>query len=151
VAQNERERRDLWETRRRANPLLKELHRHKIPEDIVVPRRAIPEMLKRVDSTAAQIDLAFATYGHAGDGNLHINMLVDDDCSQPKIDQGMDAMMRATLDLGGTLAGEHGVGLLKMKYLPWEQSPPLLRVQRELKKVFDPDDLLNPGKILPPP
>ena len=73
------------------------------------------------------------------------------DQSQPKIDQGMDAMMRATLDLGGTLAGEHGVGLLKMKYLPWEQSPPLLRIQRELKKVFDPDDLLNPGKILPPP
>jgi glycolate oxidase len=151
VAQNERERRDLWETRRQANPLLKELHRHKVPEDIVVPRRAIPEMLRRVDGAAAEIDLAFATYGHAGDGNLHINMLVDDDQSQGKIDRGMDAMMRATLDLGGTLAGEHGVGLLKMKYLPWEHSPPLLRLQRELKKVFDPDDLLNPGKILPPP
>jgi glycolate oxidase len=150
VAQNERERRDLWETRRRANPLLKELHKHKIPEDIVVPRRAIPEMIRRVDLTAAEINLPCATYGHAGDGNLHINMLVDDDQSQARIERGMDAMMRATLDLGGTLAGEHGVGLLKMKYLPWEQSPPLLRLQRELKRVFDPDDLLNPGKILPP-
>jgi glycolate oxidase len=149
VAQNERERRDLWETRRRANPLLKELHKHKIPEDIVVPRRAIPEMLRRVDQVAADIALPCATYGHAGDGNLHINMLVDDDNQKARIEKGMDALMRATLDLGGTLAGEHGVGLLKMKYLPWEQSPPLLRVQRELKRVFDPDDLLNPGKILP--
>jgi glycolate oxidase len=149
VAQNERERRDLWETRRRANPLLKELHKRKIPEDIVVPRRAIPEMLKRVDQTAADTQLLCASYGHAGDGNLHINMLIDDENAQPRIERGMDALMRATLDLGGTLAGEHGVGLLKMKYLPWEQSPPLLRIQRQLKKVFDPDDLLNPGKIIP--
>ena len=90
-----------------------------------------------------------ATYGHAGDGNLHITLLVDDDDAGRRIETAMDAIMRATLDLGGTLAGEHGVGLLKMKYLPWEQSPPLLRVQRDLKRVFDPDDLLNPGKILP--
>ncbi len=153
VAQNEQERRDLWETRRRANPLLKELHRHKIPEDIVVPRRAIPEMLRRVDAIAAETRLPCATYGHAGDGNLHINLLVDDpdDIARPRVERAMDAIMRATLDLGGTLAGEHGVGLLKMKYLPWEQSPTLLRIQRELKRVFDPDDLLNPGKILPPP
>jgi glycolate oxidase len=149
VAQNERERRDLWETRRRANPLLKELHRHKIPEDIVVPRRAIPEMLRRVDRVSTETGLPCATYGHAGDGNLHINLLVDEPNAQPRIERAMDAMMRDTLELGGTLAGEHGVGLLKMKYLPWEQSPPLLRLQRELKKVFDPDDLLNPGKILP--
>ncbi|MFI5290849.1 MAG: FAD-binding oxidoreductase, partial [Polyangia bacterium] len=77
VAQNERERRDLWETRRRCNPLLKELHRHKIPEDIVVPRSAIPEMLRRVDQIAAREDVPCATYGHAGDGNLHVNLLVD--------------------------------------------------------------------------
>jgi FAD/FMN-containing dehydrogenase len=63
----------------------------------------------------------------------------------------MNGIMRATLDLRGTLAGEHGVGLLKMKYLPWEQSPALLRLQRQMKAIFDPDDLLNPGKILPPP
>jgi glycolate oxidase len=153
VAQNERERRDLWETRRRCNPLLKELHRHKIPEDIVVPRSAIPEMLRRVDQIAAREDVPCATYGHAGDGNLHVNLLVDDpeEIARPRVERAMDAIMRATLDLGGTLAGEHGVGLLKQRYLAWEQSPPLLRLQRELKRVFDPDDLLNPGKILPPP
>ena len=88
VAQNERERRDLWETRRRANPTLKELHRHKIAEDIVVPRGAIPEMLRRVDAIAAEASVPIATYGHAGDGNLHINLLVDDDAIPARAHRG---------------------------------------------------------------
>jgi glycolate oxidase len=104
-----------------------------------------------VDAISAQTHIPTATYGHAGDGNLHVNLLVDEPDEQvaDRLGQAMDAIMRATLELGGTLAGEHGVGLLKMKYLPWEQSPTLLRLQRELKRVFDPRDLLNPGKILP--
>ena len=149
VAQSERERRDLWETRRRANPTLKELHRHKIAEDVVVPRGAVPEMLRRIDAIAAQANVPIATYGHAGDGNLHINLLVDDAEIPARAREAVDAIMRATLELRGSLAGEHGVGLLKMKYVPWEHAPPLIRIQRELKRVFDPDDLLNPGKILP--
>jgi glycolate oxidase len=152
VARSEKERRELWETRRLVNPTLRDMHRRKIPEDIVVPRRAIPEMLRRVDAISAETGVPTATYGHAGDGNLHVNLLVDEPDPEvaPRLERAMDAVMRATLDLGGTLAGEHGVGLLKMKYLPWEQAPPLLRVQRELKRLFDPRDLLNPGKILPP-
>jgi glycolate oxidase len=152
VARSEQERRELWETRRLVNPTLRDAHRRKIPEDIVVPRKAIPEMLRRVDAISAETGVATATYGHAGDGNLHVNLLVDEPEAvvAERVDRAMDAVMRATLDLGGTLAGEHGVGLLKMKYLPWEQSPPLLRLQREWKRVFDPRDLLNPGKILPP-
>ena len=149
VAQSERERRDLWETRRRANPTLRELHRHKIAEDVVVPRGAMPEMLRRIDAIAAEAKLPIATYGHAGDGNLHINLLVDDEEIPARAHAAVDAIMRATLELRGSLAGEHGVGLAKMKYVPWEQAPPLLRIQRELKRVFDPDDLLNPGKIFP--
>jgi glycolate oxidase len=149
IAQNERERRDLWETRRRANPTLKELHRHKIAEDVVVPRGAIPEMLRRVDAIAATARLPIATYGHAGDGNLHINLLVDDEEVPARAHQAVEAILRATLDLDGSIAGEHGVGLAKMRYVPWEQAPALLRLQRQLKRVFDPDDLLNPGKIFP--
>jgi glycolate oxidase len=149
VAQSERERRDLWETRRRANPTLKELHRHKLAEDVVVPRGAMPEMLRRIDAIAAEANVPIATYGHAGDGNLHINLLVDDEEIPARAHGAVDALMRATLELRGSLAGEHGVGLAKMKYVPWEQAPPLLRIQRELKRVFDPDDLLNPGKIFP--
>ncbi len=151
VARSERERREIWDTRRLVNPTLRDLHRRKIPEDIVVPRRAIPEMLRRVDAISADTNIPTATYGHAGDGNLHVNLLVDEPDEQvaDRLAKAMDGIMRATLDLGGTLAGEHGVGLLKMKYLPWEQAPPLLRLQRQLKRVFDPTDLLNPGKIIP--
>jgi FAD/FMN-containing dehydrogenase len=93
--------------------------------------------------------LPIATYGHAGDGNLHINVLVDEERIPERAYAAVDAIMRATLELRGSLAGEHGVGLMKMKYVPWEQAPPLLQIQRELKRVFDPDDLLNPGKMLP--
>jgi glycolate oxidase len=152
VAQNEAQRRELWDTRRRANPTLKEMHRHKIPEDVVVPRSAIPEMLRRVDAIAAEVNLPCATYGHAGDGNLHINVLVDDEgeAVTTRAEEAVARIIRATLDLRGTLAGEHGVGLLKQRFVPWEQAPPLLRLQRELKRVFDPLDLLNPGKIFPP-
>jgi glycolate oxidase len=151
VAADERRRRELWETRRRANPTLKELHRRKIAEDVVVPRTAIPEMLARVDRTATEERLPCATYGHAGDGNLHINFLVDEQGGEveARIGRAIDRVMRDTLDLGGTLAGEHGVGLIKQKYIAWEQAPELLRLQRELKRVWDPDDLLNPGKIFP--
>jgi glycolate oxidase len=153
IAQSEQQRRELWETRRRANPTLKMLHRSKIPEDIVVPRGAIPEMLRRVDAVAAREQVPCATYGHAGDGNLHINLLLDDDAPElrARADAAQAALMRHTLELRGTLAGEHGVGLMKQKFLPWEQSPPLIRIQRQLKRAFDPDDLLNPGKILPAP
>jgi glycolate oxidase len=128
---------------------LKELHRHKIPEDVVVPRGAMPEMLRRIDAIAAAHDVPIATYGHAGDGNLHINLLIDDERVPERCGRAVDEIMRATLDLRGSLAGEHGVGLAKKKYVPWEQAEPLLRIQRELKRVFDPDDLLNPGKIFP--
>ena len=109
----------------------------------------MPAMLKRIDGIAAEARLPIATYGHAGDGNLHINVLIDDETIPARARAAVDDLMRATLDFDGSLAGEHGVGLLKMKYVPWEQAPPLLRIQRQLKRVFDPDDLLNPGKIIP--
>jgi glycolate oxidase len=149
VAQSEQQRRDLWETRRRANPSLKEQHRHKIAEDVVVPRSKMATLIRRVDAIAGAHDVVIATYGHAGDGNLHINLLVDESPIPPRVDAAIADIMRATLELGGTLAGEHGVGLLKMKYVPWEQTPPLLRIQRQLKRMFDPHDLLNPGKMFP--
>ena len=88
-------------------------------------------------------------YGHAGDGNLHVNFLWDDPDEAPRVDRAIDGLMRATIGLGGTISGEHGIGLAKVPYLPLEQGPELIGLQQNLKAVFDPKGLLNPGKIFP--
>jgi glycolate oxidase len=143
----------MWETRRLTSPALREAHRFKIGEDIVVPRAHIAEMLRRVDGIGARSGLEMATFGHAGDGNLHVNLLGEEDRHDERvaarIEQALGELFRDTLELGGTLSGEHGIGLTKMRYMPWEQSPALLELQKRLKRTLDPQDLLNPGKIFP--
>ncbi len=89
------------------------------------------------------------TYGHAGDGNLHVNFLWNDDSEREAIDRALLSLMKSTIALGGTLTGEHGIGVLKADYLPLEQSPELIALQKDIKRVFDPKNLLNPGKIFP--
>ena len=88
-------------------------------------------------------------YGHAGDGNLHVNFLWDDPDEAPRVDRAIEGLMRATVALGGTISGEHGIGLAKVPYPPLEQGPELIGLQQNLKAVFDPKGLLNPGKIFP--
>lgn len=87
------------------------------------------------------------TYGHAGDGNLHVNFLWDDPEKRPEVDRAIEALFRATVEMGGTLSGEHGIGVLKAPYLPLEQSSELITLQRGIKALFDPSGILNPGKI----
>ena len=144
----------MWETRRLTSPSLREAHRFKVAEDIVVPRAHIAEMLRRVDAIGARNRIEMATFGHAGDGNLHVNLLGDEDKHDEavagRIEEALGELFRETLALGGTLSGEHGIGLAKMRYMPWEQSEALLALQRRLKRTLDPEDLLNPGKIFPP-
>jgi glycolate oxidase len=153
VARDEADRRRLWESRRMCSKALKEAHRHKINEDIVVPRGSIPEILRRVDAMSRAVDLPVATFGHAGDGNLHVNLLVDEDRHLDRvarrIDDGLDRLFRDTLELRGTLSGEHGIGLAKQRYIGLEQSASLIDWQKRLKRLWDPADLLNPGKIFP--
>ena len=91
-----------------------------------------------------------ATYGHAGDGNLHCNVLYDRPEERPRVDAAVAEILRAALDLGGTITGEHGVGLAKRAFLGLEQGPELLALQRRVKAVFDPLGILNPGKIFLP-
>jgi glycolate oxidase len=88
-------------------------------------------------------------YGHAGDGNLHVNFLWNDDSERPAVDAAIGALMRATVEMRGTLSGEHGIGVSKAQYLALEQSAELIELQRDVKRVFDPKELLNPGKIFP--
>jgi glycolate oxidase len=151
VAQDAGQRDRLWAARRMLSKATRKLARHKLSEDVVVPRTRIAELLARTDAIGQETGVRHLAYGHAGDGNLHVNFLWDDDAERPAVDRAIGLLMRATVDLGGTLSGEHGIGVSKAQYLPLEQSEDLIALQRDIKRAFDPKDLLNPGKIFPPP
>jgi glycolate oxidase len=153
VARDEAERRRLWQARRIVSPSLRAAHPFKVSEDIAVPRGRIPEMLRRIEAIAHRHELPIATYGHAGDGNLHVNLLCDQDRREPavarRVEAAIEALFRETVALRGTLSGEHGIGLTKQRYMPLEQSASLIEWQKRLKRLWDPENLLNPGKIFP--
>jgi glycolate oxidase len=150
MAQTDSERERLWAARRVVSTSLRAMKRHKISEDIAVPRSKIPEAIERFKALGAKHGLTVATYGHAGDGNLHANILYDGPHERPKVDAALAEMMRVTVSLGGTITGEHGVGFAKREFIAWEQAAPLIALQRGIKAVFDPAGLFNPGKIFPP-
>ncbi len=147
------ERRAVWEARRLISPSLKAGYRIKLNEDICVPRGRIVEMLARVDRVAAETDVACAVFGHAGDGNLHVNLLSNEDPDDPAVRKYLwgaaKQLFAHTIELGGTLSGEHGVGLTKRDYIAMEQSEQVIEWQRRWKQMWDPSGLLNPGKRLP--
>jgi FAD/FMN-containing dehydrogenase len=106
-------------------------------------------MVQRLDRLSAQHDTTIAVFGHAGDGNLHVNVLFDDERVKQRLEPVLTGIFRAALDLGGTLSGEHGIGIAKRRFMPLEQPPELLDLERRLKRAFDPHNLMNPGKLLP--
>ncbi len=147
AAQDAAQRGRLWEARRALSPATKKLAKYKLSEDVVVPRTRILNLLEEVERFSAAHGVRHLTYGHAGDGNLHVNFLWDDAEERPRVDRAIHDLMTTTVRLGGTLSGEHGIGITKAPYLPLEQSPDLIAIQRDVKRVFDPRGLLNPGKI----
>jgi glycolate oxidase len=147
VAQDASQRDRLWSARREMSLAVRRLTRFKLSEDVVVPRQAIPTLLDRVALSSDRLGIRTLTYGHAGDGNLHVNFLWDDAAELPAIERGIEQLFHDVVELRGTLSGEHGIGVLKAPYLHLEQSAELIALQRDLKRVFDPRGLLNPGKI----
>ena len=147
------ERRNVWEARRLISSSLKEAYRIKVNEDICVPRGRIVEMLARCERVAAETGIPIAVFGHAGDGNLHTNLLSQEDPADPAVRAKMwDAAKQIfvhAIALGGTLSGEHGIGLTKRPYVELEQSAQLIEWQHRWKAMWDPSGLLNPGKRLP--
>ncbi|MGH7440213.1 MAG: FAD-binding oxidoreductase, partial [Polyangiaceae bacterium] len=105
--------------------------------------------LERADDIGRETGVRNLSYGHAGDGNLHVNFLWNDDAERPAVDRAIGLLMKSAIDLGGTLSGEHGIGVSKAAYLPLEQSADLISLEKDIKRVFDPKGLLNPGKIFP--
>ncbi len=151
VARDELQRRALWETRRMLSVNLKTVHPRKLSEDVAVPRSRIPELIARAKEIGAARGLTVATYGHAGDGNLHVNVLFDREDERPRAEAAAADVLRTSVDLGGTITGEHGVGWSKRGFLEYEQAPEVIALQKRLKAAFDPLGLLNPGKIFAGP
>jgi glycolate oxidase len=149
TAQSEAERANLWKARRSISPSLARKAPNKLGEDVTVPRSAIPEMVKRVRAISAKYGLPIVIFGHAGDGNLHPNILFDkrDPEQWKKVEQMVAEEFEAALALGGTLSGEHGVGVLKRPYLEKALGSISLDVQRNIKRALDPLNVLNPGKM----
>ena len=149
VAQHSGERERLWASRRELSLSLKRQAKNKLSEDIVVPRTQMADLLGYCAELADQHQLVIPTYGHAGDGNLHVNFLWNDPDEKARVDKAIESLFHRVIDLRGTLSGEHGIGVLKAPYLPMEQSPALIALQEKIKDVFDPKHILNPGKIFP--
>ncbi len=148
AAQDESQRERIWAVRRSVSPALRRLSPQKISEDVVVPRSRIPEAVARFKALGAAVGLTVATYGHVGDGNLHTNVLFAPH-QRALVDTLLGQLMAVTVELGGTITGEHGVGLAKKQYLSLEQAPLLVTLQRQLQGLFDPAGVMNPGKIFP--
>jgi len=142
---------ELWQARRSVSPSLGQKRPNKLGEDITVPRSAIPEMVARLKEISQKHDLPIVIFGHAGDGNLHPNVLFDrrDPREWERVQQAVGDIFAASVELGGALSGEHGVGALKRPYLEMNLGPIAIDVMYNIKKALDPRGILNPGKIFP--
>jgi glycolate dehydrogenase FAD-linked subunit len=149
VAQTSEEGEDIWKLRRSISPSLRQVNPNKFNEDICVPRSKIPDMILDLERIAKEVGVPIINFGHAGDGNIHVNVMVD--CSVPgeeeKVDRALEEIFKATLALGGTLSGEHGIGITKAPYLSMELNDPTIKYMQAIKKALDPNNILNPGKI----
>ncbi|MDI6812647.1 MAG: FAD-linked oxidase C-terminal domain-containing protein [Desulfitobacteriaceae bacterium] len=150
VAKDEQERERIWFARRSALPALAQKKPTTVLEDATVPRSKIPEMLKAIREIAKKYDLLIGTFGHAGDGNLHPTILTDerDKEEMARVEKAVDEIFQVAISLGGTLSGEHGIGIAKAKYLPLEFGEAGVRTLRRIKEALDPEYRLNPGKIV---
>jgi D-lactate dehydrogenase len=141
----------LWAARKALSPALRTLAPGKINEDVVVPVSRIPELVAGVQALSREAGLPIVTFGHAGNGNLHVNLLFDpaDAAQAAGAAATMPRVFALALGLGGTLSGEHGIGLAKREFMDAALDPGALDLMRGLKRLFDPAGILNPGKLLP--
>jgi glycolate oxidase len=150
-ARSEAEAEECWAARKAVNETVSKLRPHRLSEDVSVPRTAIPAMLRRAEAISREHGIPIPVYGHAGDGNLHPVLLFDrnDREERARTEAAGADLFRAALALGGTLSGEHGIGLLKRPFLPLAVDGPALAAMRTIKAALDPADGLNRGKIFP--
>ena len=141
----------LWAARKALSPLLKDIAPKKINEDIAVPVSHLPELLTGLEKLAAQYQISNVNFGHAGNGNIHVNLLVNPDNAEEmkRAYECLDEVFSLVLSLQGTLSGEHGVGMAKRPFMPREIDATTINLMKSLKLTFDPNNVLNPGKLFP--
>ena len=151
VAHSAAENEQLWTARRAVSPSLARLKPNKLGEDVAVPRGMIPAMVRRIGEIARRHDVIIAIFGHAGDGNLHPNILYDkrNPDEVERVELAAADIFASAVELGGTLSGEHGIGLAKKEFMPLALSPETLGLMRTIKATLDPYGILNPGKVFP--
>jgi D-lactate dehydrogenase len=142
---------ELWAARKALSPILRSLAPKKINEDVVVPVTRLPALVRGLQALSARHDTLIVTFGHAGNGNLHVNLLYDPAAgdAEARARACLDAVFDLVIALDGTLSGEHGIGIDKRDYLPRAIPPATLALMRAIKAQFDPLGILNPGKVLP--
>jgi len=149
VAKDEKEAADIWFARRNASQSITIYGSKKINEDVTVPRSMLPKYLKEVEKISKKYGVKIPCFGHTGDGNVHTNVMVDkDDKAQVEIGyKAIEEIFEMTIKIGGTLSGEHGIGLSKAPFMKMAFSQEELNLFRAIKKAFDPNNILNPGKM----
>ena len=151
VAKDAAESEALWKVRRLVSPSLRDVNPDKYNEDIVVPRSKVPDVIRRIEQIQKKYDIPIVNFGHAGDGNIHVNIMIDKAVPgmEEKAHEAIADVFKAALDLGGTMSGEHGVGLSKQPFIPLELSPTQIAAMQAIKRALDPNNILNPGKMFP--
>ncbi len=148
-SENKEDENKLWDARRAISPSLMKYNNLKINEDVVVPRSKVPELIARIEQIGKKYDTFVANFGHAGDGNIHVNFMCDrhDADSLARARKAVRETFELSVELGGTISGEHGIGYVKSQYLDIAIDKPTLEIMKAIKKVFDPNGILNPGKM----
>jgi glycolate oxidase len=153
-AANETERDDIWHLRRELSPALKKISTIKLNNDVVVPRGRISELFALVKEIGQESGLPIASFGHAGDGNIHVNIMIPETGteqeraeSKERGDRAVRRLFEGVVALEGSISGEHGIGFTKAPYLELELSPEEIALMKRVKTAFDPNGILNPGKI----
>ena len=149
IASTPEESEAIWQIRRSVSASLRKVNPDKYNEDICVPRSKVPEMIRKVDAIADKYQIPIVNFGHAGDGNIHVNIMVNKKVSGDimKAEGAIKEVFKAALELGGTMSGEHGVGIAKAPYIPLEITPLAADYMKAIKRSLDPNNILNPGKI----